>query len=1028
MSTGEERTYFEDKRNLGQQRIKDTFFDYLELRLREISQRVWGSQRGCFGSCSIVSGGTDRFTVSNLPKDWLDGDGNILTLDGADGTAIYFENSLGVPYYVAVRHCLVPDGVLRNPRISSAMFYDVEVDAIGEVDEPDAVTEASGQLTIQVDSVFESGVTHAGRLATVWLRRAKTIDDSVAIERNLLVQWDGSKNYVQTAGLLGQASGAASTDVADYQVHAQGVTVRKTDLRSTSPYAFVGIVTGGGAGNVPGGYSVIDQVDVSDGINPDLQEAYTSGRTITPSSTYGGAVRIQSSDSGDSMNSLLVLDRKGATEGAPLSLTLINERQTGVALCNLTPIVHSTVLQEDEPGTTGAAGTVNLTRGGADAVTANVDEDADFVLLWDFATSGMNRLYKITSIAAAVLTLENLDGSAVTTPWGSSETGNVSILRAVMASGESIAADQHKAVTRALTLTGGNVEGAPAPLRIYGRNSSDAAEFMSNAGDEVHGRITKHGTIRVTSLAETGGPRNSLLTLSKYGSSDYGQFMMLAEMGDVSAIPIACVQPINSGTDLLNEETDCTLSTSSWTLTLNRSGVDLEALALRLNAKMHLVWVFDADDESDEGLYVIDAFTTNTFDLRRLDGIAKTFVGGSCKCSVLMPRFTVANSAPFGGGNAEWWQGTILTLQDGQRNAADLRILTEAGKIVVYDHSKSGASQYYEPREMIVIDPSKVGADPIDWPIKFLRSVLINGGVATGATGEEDYYSRDGLRIYNAGGLLSDRDTAFALVVDYGFPELIPTQHTWPTFAVQTNGAVDRGPHFRDDFLTYPRTGSPFTSLGPYYTNFVGGGSAYVRDVTDGAGFGHGCVELITGTSISDVAEMGLDLLPCNVDSDHDFRWMYRSRVKVSSFTDMQLVHGFYQNSGGSNRRWYFVLNYAGDPIGTWRGGWLEPPSSWYVTDPICGLSVDEYQWFEIEITGTMAFWTIEKKNHVANSYGGESGFHASLAGDPAMVAPSIWLQTQAAAAKNVVLDYWEFWDKEAVVGRFGNSHNLQHP
>lgn len=1036
MSTGEERTYFEDKRNLPQQRIKDTFFDYLEMRLREISQRIWGSERGCFGSCSLISAGNNKFSVSNLPKDFLDGDGNILTLEGSDGEAIGFSNQVpngSAEYHVGVRHCLVPQGVLRNPR-NQVIFYDLLEDRIGEVDEPNSVVESSGSLKVIVDSVFEAGERSDDRLVTVWLRRPVTTDESIAIERNLLVQWDGSNNYVQTTGLLGQAGGAASTDVADYQVCAQGVTVKiHTDLSALHPYAYIGAVYGAGWGNPPGGFSVLGQIDVSDGINPDLQEAYTSGRIITPSAANGGAVRIQSADSGDPMKSLLVLDRKGATEGSPLNLTLVNERGDGVALAVMLPLVETGgALQEDESGDTAVAtGVVDLTRVGADLYEAGIHADADFVLLWDFATAAMNRLYKIGTFSAAQVTLLNLDGTVPAT-WNDGESGNVSFLRAVLASGEELAGDYHDAVSRALTITGGNNVGAPAAMRGYGRNAKAIAEFMSNNGLNVRGSITKHGLIRAAKEegggGNTGDPGNRLMELGRFGSVDYGQFMLVAEMGDVSAIPIACLQAVRHGSDLLELETDCETN-AGMTLSFNRTGpaVDLTSLQLRLNVGMHLAWITNHEDSGNDGIYLIESISEDSLDLLQLNGADASFTAGTCSARILMPRFSVGNSNVFGALSpmGDFWNGILMTLRDAQGYSADLRILTEGGRIVVYDYGQTDGVDLEDlwPRELLVIDPTKIAADPIDWPTKFKRSVLINGGDVSGGAGQESFHGRDGLRIWNAGGPYEDRDTAFALVVDYGFPEHLPTLHTWPSFCVGTSGGVGRGHHFRDDFIFWP-VGS-FTTLGPYYTYYpYGAGTAYIRDIWDGAGFGHGAMQLTTGAAADDIAEFGLDGTMFNLDYDYDFRWVYRARLKMSSISGVQVVHGFYRSN--VNRRWYFILNYEGDPAGTWRGGWLEDGPTWNVTDPICGITVDKYQFFEIYISQSLVFFTIDRKDHVANSYGSETGTHPTLQGQSGAVGINLWMQT-AGGAKSATLDYWEVWDREVLVGRHGTSHNLQH-
>ena len=173
-----------------------------------------------------------------------------------------------------------------------------------------------------------------------------------------------------------------------------------------------------------------------------------------------------------------------------------------------------------------------------------------------------------------------------------------------------------------------------------------------------------------------------------------------------------------------------------------------------------------------------------------------------------------------------------------------------------------------------------------------------------------------------------------------------------------------------------------------------------------------------------DAAEFGLDAMPFNVDTGKDFRWVYRARLKLSSLSDYKVVHGFYRIS--VNRRFYFIFNYVDNEY-YWRGGWLEPDVTFHVTDQICGATVDKYQWFEIYMSGSSIFFSIDRKDHVSNSYGSASASISSLSGSSGALGINLWTQTQTAAVKATTLDYWEVWDREIVRARFGTSHNLNH-
>lgn len=820
MPTGNNRTNFVDKRHLPQQRVKDTFFDYLLTELREAAIRIWGFRRGVYGTAVLQGDGTDRFKVSSVPVQLLDGGGNILILDAAAAQQIYFENALGVDYYAAAKHCLIPSGIERNPR-TGVLFYDLQEDSVGVSDVPDSVTQVGGTLEIKVDAIFEAGVSHAGRKVTVWLNSPKTLDESVAIERDLVVAWVGGENVVTTVGLLGQ--GAVSTSPGDYTVAATGITVRRnTDLRNEVLFAFLGIVTGAGAGVQPALFNTSDQIDVTAGLNPTLDLAY---------------------------------------DGGPL-------------------------------GFSGSGRTIRVDNGAVELITENGEGDND--------------------------------------------------------------------------------------------------------------------------------PGWAQLRLTRPDSTEWAQFMYQAICGDISHIPIAALQPVReaTGTTLIEAE-PATLSGAN-TITLDRVGVDLTDAANRINAKLHVVLV---EDCPQAGLYVIDTFGVNTIDVLKFDGAAPgAWPAGSATVRILVPRFVVAGSQP-ANGKLDWWAGPLLVLREGYaENPTDLRVMPEgAGRIVLYDNSLVGGT-YYEPRELLVIDPSEVGQD-LKWPTRFRRSVLIRGGNVTGAPGEESAYDRDGLRIYDAGGDYAARDPALALSVDYGFPEDVPALHTWPSFAVDVEGAVNRGHHLRDDFLAHP-LGAIGATLGPYYTAYAPNpGTAFVRDIYDGAGFGHGAIELVTGNTIGDIAEFGLDVTPFNLDTDYDFRWTYRARLKLPSLADVQVIHGFHRSS--VNRRFYFIFDST---TGFWYGAWMEPDTSIHLTAALCGATVDEYQWFEIRVGVSTVTYSIERKDHAVGSYGSAAGSITSLSGQAGALGIRLWQQTAAAAEKASVLDYWEVWDREILRARFGTSHNLNHP
>jgi hypothetical protein len=439
MTTGAERTNFADKRNLPQQRLKDTFFDYLAARLADVTYRAWGSQRGVFGTATLTSA-ADEVSVGALPVSLLDGGGNVLEVVGTDGLNLKLENALGVTYYVAGKHVLIPSGVERNPR-NDVINYDVWVDGIGESDFPDSVVESAGQLNLVVDAIFEAGVSHAGRLATVYLGQAVSDVESIAIERNLVVTWDGSNNRVLTGALLGQAGGSASTSPADYVVAAQGVTIRRnTNLQSTPPYAFIGTATGAGAGGAPP-TSVVGQVDITSGIQNNLDESYDASASAAKIiQVDDGALHLEgSSGSGDGQNTILRVSRMGSTDHAQFLLTLQIGSDQAVPFAILQPVDRgaASVLESSEVVDQVGTETLSFTRGGAlDLTDAGIRLDPALHVVLVETGPEAGTLYAIKSIpGASTMTVLGLQSAGTPAPWttGVGRTARVLVPKVVFA-------------------------------------------------------------------------------------------------------------------------------------------------------------------------------------------------------------------------------------------------------------------------------------------------------------------------------------------------------------------------------------------------------------------------------------------------------------------------------------------------------------------------------------------------------------------------------------------------------------------
>lgn len=262
MSTGNRKVDIYLKKFLTQQQITENFFDYLEGKIHDVFSKVYPIN-GVFEPNILLSNilsasAPDTFDISS-PLRGTDGiQGNYLILDPIDANLISFENALSVPYYVGLRFNYRPRETEINVRTGEIKYTFLE-ESIGEVADPNAVNDDGDEtLTLVIDSVCEPGVSHAGRKAVVWLKRAQ--NQAQAFEE-LTVIWDGVNNKIATLTALGQTLGNISTDPSDYQVFLKGPTIRRnTDLRLDNNILFLGIVTGAGPGNTP---SAFDETDVN---------------------------------------------------------------------------------------------------------------------------------------------------------------------------------------------------------------------------------------------------------------------------------------------------------------------------------------------------------------------------------------------------------------------------------------------------------------------------------------------------------------------------------------------------------------------------------------------------------------------------------------------------------------------------------------------------------------------------------------------------------------------------------------------
>ena len=263
MTTGAQYVNIKSKRLMGTDDFGERLMGYVRTISEETNQRTYDSSVFLGGATSIVADGNDQIRIDKSVADIVasDGDGHFLDPNWSTWNwfrNVYFQNQITTDYYVALKYCLIPAGIQINPRTGAPEYVAYE-DQVGEVDDPNSVTDKTTYIDFVVDDVLESGVDCSGRRVWVYMVNpaAGASTEFIAIEECVVVYSLG-QNTISTTGLLGQTT--VSTTAADYQVAALGPTVKRyTDLSAVSGYAFIGTVTGVGAGSPPTAFDMSAQ-------------------------------------------------------------------------------------------------------------------------------------------------------------------------------------------------------------------------------------------------------------------------------------------------------------------------------------------------------------------------------------------------------------------------------------------------------------------------------------------------------------------------------------------------------------------------------------------------------------------------------------------------------------------------------------------------------------------------------------------------------------------------------------------------
>lgn len=263
MATDQSFTRLYNKKILPLLSMKDQMLDYLR-------QLITSAHADMF-SADAVLGQTKAAVVTANPAANNKIDiANAAALRGVTGTgytisvaaddsrlqAVKVPPDAGVSYHVGLEQNAVDAGIETNPR-TGEFEYSNYTELLGRVLHPTSVTDnGNGTLTINVNSLFESGKDNSGRSVRVWLKSRTdggigplSASEAVAIQ-TIAVAFSAPNNTIAVPNLMGQT--AASTTAADYWVMSIGPTIQRAaheDLRTTSGCLFLAAVTSVAAAN-----------------------------------------------------------------------------------------------------------------------------------------------------------------------------------------------------------------------------------------------------------------------------------------------------------------------------------------------------------------------------------------------------------------------------------------------------------------------------------------------------------------------------------------------------------------------------------------------------------------------------------------------------------------------------------------------------------------------------------------------------------------------------------------------------------
>lgn len=739
MPTGDSKVNIYDKKLMPQEAWSTYFFMYLNKKIDDTTQATFLS-KGVLDDLDIqlTGPGNDQVGVDLTDAErGIDGGGHIMDLSKFSPTSdldTYFENEVAIDYWIGFKYASVPNGIQNNPR-SKEPEYPYLKDTIGELANPDSVTDNGTYIRLIVTGMLESGVDHSRRVVTVYLDNPVSPTDSIAFYTGT-VEYSAPDNYIDipytgTFGPLGQTDPTfpISTTNTAYWVHVEGLSwFRNYDIRPDNDYVVIGKATGSGIGTTPSTFDLGDQVKT---FLISLQRAYYGNSLDTPApgrtiiADRGSVVIKQSASTlreyDDSNTGTMFdgLDQDDVAYQFPWMVFLNEDADLSSTYAAARNLANGVELLTSEAMTLGAGtNTVTLTRGAVDLTAFENDflgtsNNITFVLLENTAND-QDGLYILDSstVAAGSVDVVNLDGSS---PSWTADTG---VARVMVLTESTIAGDFHGTGSNEdngaiyhrfprdstgldLAMLGEpNDESVQAFARIgYTASISTINNYFMNVlkgsivmrgGDAQNLVYQDHGSWKVRGHAHYLSDKASGTGdwATDESASEWGYDYRGSDFGLESATDDPPMQWAHTARipfwkyDGGNEQVapwEQVTQLNATTFTLTRVGVDLTYLPCDVTGAIGGLVVeveYDTPNSTD-GIYVTyDTPSTSTLELRRLNGDSPVFPAGDAEIRIWGGVIT---GPSLGGqpGLSDSWMQTIVPPTP---NCGGLRAMHSSGE------------------------------------------------------------------------------------------------------------------------------------------------------------------------------------------------------------------------------------------------------------------------------------------------------------------------------------------------------------